>query len=1372
MRIKFNVSLLIVLLLQTVFAFSQALTPNTTGSFVYIPLGPLSTKPVTVFYHIPNGNINTMPILFSFHGDERNASDYRDFWISMANANGFMVFAPEFKEVNYPGGDGYQLGNVFIDGDNPSLATLNPTNQWTFSVADPLFESIKTAVSGTQQTYDAWGHSGGAQFLQRFRLYLPNSKLSTAICSNAGWYTVPESTVDFPYGINRGQLSNTNLNLAFPKKLIVHLGLNDIDPNSLGLRHNTTVDNQQGLHRLGRGRYFYNKSLIIAQTLNASYNWQRVEVAGVGHEPQLMANNALQYLFQTATTTNSSSIIDGGFENQSIGNIQAGSASELNLSTTSWSANTTASAAITRVILASGGRSGPQCASFGSLSTTLKTFYTPQIAGAFASNTTYQMQFYYKPTTATATLASSSVDVYTDNNSATTIPAGIKQSVAAGLSASANASNWTKVAVQILTNNTATSNFGVAAIAFTTAASSSNFTASFDDFVVYQANTADTTAPNSPGAITVTGAASGGANVSWGAASGGVDGGGYVVVRYITTLPSASDDLLQNGIYKVGNTVGAGVVRYTGNSNSFTDSGLNPIVDYYYKVYTVDKAFNYSNESITITPTQSLATTYYFKGTTGTGDLKILSNWGLNTDGTGAAPADFTAAGQVFEIRNTTAVALDGTWDVGISPANGTKVRLGNNTQLAVTLTLNLGASIGPSGTGNFDVIDPSSGNQIVIYKGTAAISFGNIFDNNLEVIYDDVTQSSSSTKNFGTISIINGANVTFSATPIITNINVDATSTLVAPNNASTYITIPSGGSVVINGTVRIPKLTGFVSSNVVTPGATFGDFQFIAAENLTLGTNSTVEYARDAVGAQIVTARTDYKNLSLGGTAPKTITGSVSTTSLIVASASALTVNSGSNLSVTEAIVNSGTITIENNANLIQINNVANTGVGNTVIKRNTNPLFRLDYTMWSSPVNGTQTVSDFSPLTSNGCFYEYNPTTNVYNVVANATPFSQGKGFLIRMPNEDPSNLGAASQYVLGNTTLTYNGSFSGVPNNGNVSIAGEEGQFVAVGNPYPSNISANAFIDANLDGTTGGTLYFWKKTNNVVGTAYATYNKLGGTITPTPGSGGITPNGVIAVGQGFITKVPAIGSINFTNAMRNTSSASFLRTSTVSQPDRIWINLTEGVNPVNQMLVGYMDGATNGVDAALDGKYINDDATALTSDILGGEYTIQGRPAFNISDIVNLNFKSAYAGTFNIAIDHTDGAFANGQAIYLTDNTTGQVTNLQTDTYTFTAPAAVNNVRFSLKYQNVLNVNAPVFNENSVKIYTVNGTIMVNAGANSINNIKVYDIQGRLLTEQKAVNASLASIQNLGASQQVLIVKVTGADNSVVIKKVVN
>ncbi len=591
------------------------------------------------------------------------------------------------------------------------------------------------------------------------------------------------------------------------------------------------------------------------------------------------------------------SAVDGGFENHTT-TLAGGSGGVLVLSPSLWTANTTGS--IVRSLSTTGGRTGPKFVSLGATNGTAKNFFSPQMLGAFAKETKYQIQFWYK-TANTTSLEGATVDLYVDNSVAAA--AGTKQSLAVTLSP--NISTWTKVNAEITTNSTAASTNGIVGLTIDTPGT--GYSLDFDDFIIYQGEL-DTTAPNSPGAISATGVTAG-ANVIWDAASGGVDGGGYVVVRYNTTAPSASDDPIQNGIYAKGNSIGAGVVRYIGTGISFSDTGLSPGVDYYYKVYTVDKAFNYSNES-TSTAVQSLATTYYYNGT---GLLTDLASWGQNTNGTGIAPTDFTAASQVFEIRNTTAVALDGAWTVGTS--NGTKVRLGNTA--GITLTLNPGASIGPSGSGNFDVFDPP-GNHTVIYKGTTLVSFGNIFDTNLEVIYDGVLVSTSSTKSFGIVTIINGADVSFSAAvtignlsiesgstgtftllPIITNIT--ANGTLVTPTTSTSYITIPSGGSVVINGTVKVPKLTGFVSSGV-TPSSAGGDIQFIGAENLTLGANSIVEYIRDANSNQNITARTDYKNLTLSGTVPKTINGptTVAGTLTINQTAPATAVTLGGDLTV----------------------------------------------------------------------------------------------------------------------------------------------------------------------------------------------------------------------------------------------------------------------------------------------------------------------------------------------------------------------------------------------------------------------------------------------------------------------------------------
>ena len=292
--------------------FSQNLNSNSTGSFIYYPISGLPS--VKVFYHIPQGDITSMPIIFSFHGASRNADDYRDYWISMSNSNKFMVFAPKFSDKNFPGGDVYNLGNVFDDGDNPTENEFNEFSEWTFSVIDDIFDFIVNQVSGSQERYNAWGHSGGAQFLQRFAFFVPNSKLNIGVCSNAGWYTVPESNIDFPYGIGLPFTSNEinlpdfilqnypsyqiSLNKFFQKELVIHLGTDDNDSNSPGLRHNNVVDSQQGNNRYDRGNYFFSTSNSISNQLLLPFNWIKSEIDGVGHQAQLMANEALKFIIK------------------------------------------------------------------------------------------------------------------------------------------------------------------------------------------------------------------------------------------------------------------------------------------------------------------------------------------------------------------------------------------------------------------------------------------------------------------------------------------------------------------------------------------------------------------------------------------------------------------------------------------------------------------------------------------------------------------------------------------------------------------------------------------------------------------------------------------------------------------------------------------------------------------------------------------------------------------------------------------------------------------------------------------------------------------------------------------------------------------
>jgi len=184
-----------------------------------------SGDPIFMFRGIPlwvtftrNKDITKMPILFVFHGNSRNAVDYSNWWKEFTDASsGYIVVCPEFSTDNFPGANKYATGNVLKDGNNidPTTNVINPIQDWTFSLIEPMFDYIKTKYNNTSLTYNAWGHSAGAQFLHRFAMAVPN-RLDKIVCANSGFYTQPfrvngkddggpdflvEDVLKYPYGL-------------------------------------------------------------------------------------------------------------------------------------------------------------------------------------------------------------------------------------------------------------------------------------------------------------------------------------------------------------------------------------------------------------------------------------------------------------------------------------------------------------------------------------------------------------------------------------------------------------------------------------------------------------------------------------------------------------------------------------------------------------------------------------------------------------------------------------------------------------------------------------------------------------------------------------------------------------------------------------------------------------------------------------------------------------------------------------------------------------------------------------------------------------------------------------------------------------------
>ncbi|AWI26482.1 T9SS sorting signal type C domain-containing protein [Flavobacterium pallidum] len=476
----------------------------------------------------------------------------------------------------------------------------------------------------------------------------------------------------------------------------------------------------------------------------------------------------------------------------------------------------------------------------------------------------------------------------------------------------------------------------------------------------------------------------------------------------------------------------------------------------------------------------------------------------------------------------------------------------------------------------------------------------------------------------------------------------------------------------------------------------------------------------------------------------------------SLTITNNAQVIVAGGSDFKITGAVhVDSGSsLTFESNANLVQVDNAANTG--NILIKRNTT-MRRLDYTYWSSPVAG-QNLLAFSPQTVTNRFMTIDETTNAF-VTQNPSiaSFTAAKGYVIRAPNNFTT---APSPFV---------GKFTGVPNNGDFTIpVTKNGQgYNLIGNPYPSTLDANAFLAENP-----GTLYFWTHRNQDAGSGenYSTYTVIGGTASA---SGSIEPNGTIQVGQGFILLPTAAGNVSFSNDMRaGNNQNQFFRSADIEK-HRIWFNLFHGETPSNQIMVAYATDATQDVDAGMDALMVPSNDSFISNLINGGDYVIQARALpFENTDEVPLSFNASEAGTYTLSLDHFDGLFSSNQEIYIKDNLNGIVHDMRQSAYSFASAAGNFTNRFSIVYQNApLTTQNQILNVNSIVVFKNNEMLTINSGNAQMLNVKIFDIRGRLIAEKNNINSNSTIIDELKAEKQILLVQITDTNNNSVTKKVV-
>ncbi len=244
-----------------------------------------------IWHYRPAGLAADAPVLFVIHGVGRNADEYLEDWVELADAKKFLLVVPEFSKKEFPGEESFNSGNLFDAAGQP-----RPREEWSFSMVEPAFDAVRAQLGSTRTDYALYGHSAGAQFVQRFLYFEPGARVSRAVAANAGWYMLPDLARAFPYGLNGTPADAAALRRAFAFPLHVLLGDADIDPKHASLRHTPEAD-EQGLFRFARGQYFFNHAKSAASALNTPFHWMLSIAPNVAHSNKGMAPYAARLLF-------------------------------------------------------------------------------------------------------------------------------------------------------------------------------------------------------------------------------------------------------------------------------------------------------------------------------------------------------------------------------------------------------------------------------------------------------------------------------------------------------------------------------------------------------------------------------------------------------------------------------------------------------------------------------------------------------------------------------------------------------------------------------------------------------------------------------------------------------------------------------------------------------------------------------------------------------------------------------------------------------------------------------------------------------------------------------------------------------------------
>lgn len=439
-----------------------------------------------------------------------------------------------------------------------------------------------------------------------------------------------------------------------------------------------------------------------------------------------------------------------------------------------------------------------------------------------------------------------------------------------------------------------------------------------------------------------------------------------------------------------------------------------------------------------------------------------------------------------------------------------------------------------------------------------------------------------------------------------------------------------------------------------------------------------------------------------------------------------------------------------------------------------------------------------------------------------VHSASNLAAGEGFTMKgSAGQDMTEI----QGVYNNPGGAQRYDFRGKPNDGNINIPLASGQWTLTGNPYPSSIDLAAFLVAETACT--GSAYFWEQDKGVDSHLLLAYQGGYGTysggldvyapaafttydITGQPLGSVTSPNIVYGrrfspVGQGFMLEGASGGNAVMRNSYRvfyreDAGFSAFERvyaSAEDAQPEsfptlppipsvsgfdytsvslapvpQIRFNIALNEAGVRQLVLGFRDDATDGIDHAMDSKSPGD---ALPADgyfgIDGKEFVISAT-SFDINKRFPIGFKNAQAATYRITVAEMIN-FTGSAHVYVHDKVSGAYHEITDQDYEFDLPGGNNAERYEITFTTET-LGLPG-TEKQQMLITQNDAAQVltlhNPAFDQVQDIYLFDLTGKRLMHKSSPGVqAYYELSTSGLSESVYVVKVVSKDKTDFAQKV--